>query len=63
VAHDIPFVQVGNPTLLKKSHTFTLEPGIYVEGVMGARIEHNLVFDGTRAQTLDTCTTDLWCVN
>lgn len=63
VAHDAPFVQVGNRSLLEKSHTFTLEPGIYVEGVMGARIEHNLVFDGTRTQKLDSGTTDLWCVS
>lgn len=63
VAHDAPFLQVGNRSLLEKSHTFTLEPGIYVEGVMGARIEHNLVFDGTRARKLDTGSIDLWCVN
>lgn len=62
IAHDVPFLQIGNQSVLEESHTFTLEPGIYIKNTMGARIEHNLVFDGQQIHKLDTGNTGLWCI-
>ena len=37
--HEAPYIRDGNPMLLRPGMTFTIEPGIYLEGVAGARIE------------------------
>jgi Xaa-Pro aminopeptidase len=36
-------INVGTKTKMKKNHTFTIEPGIYVPGVGGARIEDDVL--------------------
>ena len=33
----------GNQTMLKEGMTFTIEPGIYIPGVAGVRIEDNIL--------------------
>jgi Xaa-Pro aminopeptidase len=37
--HEPPFIEFGDPTVLKPGMVFTVEPGAYVPGVGGARIE------------------------
>jgi Xaa-Pro aminopeptidase len=47
--HEDPYMVTGNETLLVSGHAFSVEPGIYLPGRMGARIEDIIVAheDGT----------------
>jgi len=40
--HEEPYIQQGNPLLIKPGMTFTIEPGIYLPGKGGIRIEDNV---------------------
>ncbi len=42
-AHEDPYVVAGNCEALVPGHAFSVEPGIYVEGTWGARIEDIVV--------------------
>ena len=42
-AHEDPYLVAGNLTLLEPGHACSVEPGIYLPGEMGARIEDILV--------------------
>ena len=37
--HEDPYIVAGNPTPLVAGHAFSVEPGIYLRGRFGARIE------------------------
>ena len=37
--HEDPYMVAGNPTLLSAGHVFSVEPGIYIPGRYGVRIE------------------------
>jgi Xaa-Pro aminopeptidase len=41
--HEEPYIVATNPTVLEAGMTFSIEPGIYLEGRHGARIEDILV--------------------
>jgi Xaa-Pro aminopeptidase len=41
--HEDPYLVAGNPTVLEVGHACSVEPGIYLPGVMGARIEDIVV--------------------
>ena len=45
--HEDPYIVSGNTTPLVPGHAFSIEPGIYVEGLNGARIE-DIVLCGER---------------
>ncbi|HUY07153.1 MAG TPA: Xaa-Pro peptidase family protein [Acidimicrobiales bacterium] len=47
--HEEPYIVSGNPTRLVGGHAFSVEPGIYLPGRMGARLEDIVVAheDGT----------------
>lgn len=41
--HEPPFIKAGNMDLLKSGMTFTVEPGIYLPGQFGVRLEDNVI--------------------
>lgn len=57
--HELPQIATGNQALLEPGMIFTVEPGIYIPGVGGVRIEDNLVITETGAEVLTTFRRDL----
>jgi Xaa-Pro dipeptidase len=53
-AHEAPYLRGDNPAILRPGMTFTVEPGIYLPGRGGVRVEDNLVITGEGATTLST---------
>ena len=51
--HEPPYIVKGNKTVLQPGMTFTVEPGIYIEGKGGVRIEDDVVVtkDGCESLT------------
>lgn len=49
--HEEPYMRADNPMLLETGMTFTIEPGIYIPGKDGARVEDDVVVtkDGLRS--------------
>ena len=41
--HEEPYIRAGNPMPLEPGMTFTIEPGIYVPGENGVRVEDDVV--------------------
>ncbi len=52
--HEDPYIVVGNERLLEPGMAFSVEPGIYLPGRHGARIEDILVCTETGAERLNT---------
>jgi Xaa-Pro aminopeptidase len=57
--HEEPFIVAGNAQLLTDGMTFSVEPGIYLTGQHGARIEDIVACTDTGVQRLNTIPTDL----
>ena len=53
--HEAPGVSGGNDTPMKKGHVITIEPGIYVKGKYGCRIEDMAAFRENGPQILTNC--------
>jgi Xaa-Pro dipeptidase len=58
-AHEAPFLRSDNPMKLSAGMTFTVEPGIYLAGRGGVRIEDNVVITSDGARTLSTLSREL----
>ena len=52
--HEDPYLVGGNCTALVPGHAFSIEPGIYVEGRWGARIEDIVVATDAGPEPLNT---------
>jgi len=52
-AHEPPYTYQGNPLILEPGMVFTIEPGIYLPGKYGVRIEDDVVVEeeGLRSLT------------
>jgi Xaa-Pro aminopeptidase len=56
--HEMPRLGRGQKSLLKAGNVITLEPGVYVEGVGGIRVEDDVLVLAHGAETLTTATRD-----
>jgi len=56
--HELPSIESDDSTLLKPGMVFTVEPGIYVPGAGGARIEDVIVITETGCELISQRATD-----
>jgi Xaa-Pro dipeptidase len=57
--HEPPYIVAGNKETLQPGMTFTIEPGIYLPGKGGVRIEDDVVITADGCQSLTTFSRDL----
>lgn len=57
--HEPPYLVDGNESSLAVGHAFTVEPGVYVDGLGGVRIEDDLVLAGDGPEVLTGTPRDL----
>ena len=57
--HEEPYIVAGNSMRLDEGMAFSVEPGIYVPGHYGVRIEDIVVIQAGRARRLNNCTREL----
>jgi Xaa-Pro aminopeptidase len=60
--HEDPYLVAGNAEPLEAANAFSIEPGIYLEGRFGARIEDIVVCGETGPDTLNEMTRELLVV-
>lgn len=62
-AHEDPSLDPGSPVRLEVGMVFTVEPGVYIPGLGGVRIEDDLVVEESGARELTSCARDLRVVS
>lgn len=58
-AHEAPYIRDDNEEPLEEGMTFTIEPGVYLEGRGGVRIEDDVVVTGSGVETLSFLSREL----
>ncbi len=58
-AHEDPYVVEGNATPLEAGHAFSVEPGVYVPGRFGLRLEDIVVASADGPVRLNAAPRDL----
>lgn len=54
--HEAPYIKTGNKQILKKGMAFSVEPGIYLPGRFGIRIEDIVIIGDDGPEILNHCT-------
>jgi Xaa-Pro aminopeptidase len=57
--HELPNIVAGSTAPLPEGTTFTIEPGIYIPGVGGVRIEDDMIITAAGGESLTTFGRDL----
>jgi Xaa-Pro aminopeptidase len=57
--HEEPYIVAGNSMKLEEGMAFSIEPGMYLPGQFGVRIEDIVVIQAGKAQRLNKCTHEL----
>jgi Xaa-Pro aminopeptidase len=60
--HEEPYIVAGNSMKLDDGMAFSIEPGIYLPGKFGVRIEDIVVIQAGKAERLNKCTRELVAV-
>ena len=58
-AHEDPYIVSGNTELLEAGHAFSIEPGIYIPGKFGMRLEDIVVATGSGPLPMNAVSHDL----
>lgn len=61
--HEEPYIVESNPEPVVAGNAFSVEPGIYIEGQWGARIEDIVVCTDAGGERLNSNSTDLYVVD
>lgn len=60
--HEDPYIVAGNTTLVQPGHAFSIEPGFYVPGRFGARIEDIVTVGSHGVTSANNTSHDLVCL-
>jgi len=60
--HEMPYLVSGNRAVLQPGMAFTLEPGLYLPGRFGVRIEDSVWLDEDRCVSFNNSTHDITVV-
>ena len=60
--HEAPYIKAGNPMVLEEGMAFSVEPGIYLAGRFGMRVEDIVLIDGGKAEVLNRSPKDMTIV-
>jgi Xaa-Pro aminopeptidase len=61
--HEEPYIVSGNSEPLQVGHAFSIEPGIYIDGRWGARIEDIVVCTPAGGERLNRSSRELYLVD
>jgi Xaa-Pro dipeptidase len=61
-AHETPYIFAENTQILESGMVFTVEPGIYLPGQYGVRIEDDVVITNTGSRSLSDLTRELYVI-
>jgi len=60
--HETPYIKEGNGVVLENGMVFSIEPGIYISGQFGMRIEYIVLIENGVGNVLNKFTKDMICL-